>query len=74
MFMIACWLAGTESFKAGRAVSKGELKGRAIGTELDVKPSAPTSIPLRVRFGDGGTPNGALIPNPAFAQGATASR
>ena len=67
-----CWLAGTEAFDADRAVSKGELKGRAMGTELDVKPSAPTSVPLRVRFGDGGTPSSASVPNQAFPQGATA--
>ena len=64
----------TEASEAGRAVSKEELKGRAMRPELDVKPSAPTSIPLRVRFGDGGTPSGASVPKQAFAQAATASR
>ena len=68
-----CWLAGTEGIKAGREASKGAVKGRAIGADLDVKPSAPTSVPLRVRFGNG-TPTGAHNTNSAFAQGGSASR
>ncbi len=57
---------------AGKAASKASLKGTAKGVELDVKPSAPTSMPLRVRFGTG-SPTGTVV-NPMFAQDGTASR
>ncbi|KAL0041039.1 hypothetical protein WJX77_002957 [Trebouxia sp. C0004] len=56
----------------GKAVSKANLQGTAKGAELDVKPSAPTSVPLRVRFGTG-SPTGTVV-NPMFAQDGTASR
>ena len=56
----------------GKAASKASLKGTAKGMELDVKPSAPTSVPLRVRFGTG-SPTGTVV-NPMFAQDGTASR
>ena len=57
---------------AGKAASKASLNGTAKGVELDVKPSAPTSMPLRVRFGTG-SPTGTVV-NLMFAQDGTASR
>ena len=57
---------------AAKAVSTASLKGTAKGVELNVKPSAPTSVPLRVRFGTG-SPTGTVV-NPMFAQDGTASR
>ncbi|KAL0046017.1 hypothetical protein WJX82_011578 [Trebouxia sp. C0006] len=56
----------------GKAASKASLNGTAKGVELDVKPSAPTSMPLRVRFGTG-SPTGTVV-NLTFAQDGTASR
>jgi len=57
---------------AGKAASKASLKGTAKGVELDVRPSAPTSLPLRVRFGTV-SPTSTVV-NPMFAQDPTASR
>jgi len=57
---------------AGKATPKASLEGTAKGVDLDVRPSAPTSVPLRVRFGTG-SPTGTVI-NPMFAQDGTASR
>ena len=57
---------------AGKAASKANLKGPDKGLDLDVKPSAPTSVPLRVRFGTG-SPVGTVV-NPMFAQDGTAPR
>lgn len=55
-----------------KAPSAANLKGRREGADLDVKASAPTSVPLRVRFGTG-TPGGTVV-NPMFGQDGTSSR
>lgn len=61
-------MAGSEGVKAGKVGAQGGvMMDRAPEEGLGVKPSAPTSVPLRVRFGE-------ATARTASAQGNTASR